>query len=381
MPAMEIPWVIDEHTIIKHELLKKYIDPWMAIFFTVQKRYSWPQKVVYFDGFCGPGIYYTDHSKTQKCCGSPLIVAEVANKYIAEDRSRSVIMHCIDKTSECVELLNSNLVRLNQYGQKWVVHHSEFDDKVREVLDEFDQGDLRSQPMFFFIDPFGYSGFPMSTLERIMRYPRAELFINFMVYDIVRFCEEEQSKKNMLALFGSDEFKRVAECSYPEQKYAFFVNLYSNCLKRVGAEFVMPFRINTPNCGTRPRYFLIHASKNKRALEVMKDEMAKLSASPYRFEAVGLITGQMSLFEDPDKGTLRERIFDYIVSAKHGALDFEPLLDWAYANTNGVSKTIKETLIDLEQNQRSIVIERLPGQRRSTVTKGAKIRVNRSSNQ
>ncbi len=38
MPAMEIPWVIDEHTIIKHELLKKYIDRWMAIFFAVQKK-------------------------------------------------------------------------------------------------------------------------------------------------------------------------------------------------------------------------------------------------------------------------------------------------------------------------------------------------------
>ena len=55
------------------------------------------QKVIYVDGFCGPGIYYTDNTKTDKCCGSPLIVAEVANKYLNEDPTRAVIMHCIDK--------------------------------------------------------------------------------------------------------------------------------------------------------------------------------------------------------------------------------------------------------------------------------------------
>jgi hypothetical protein len=38
MTVAEIPWVIDEHTRIKHALLTKYIDPWMAIFFAVQSK-------------------------------------------------------------------------------------------------------------------------------------------------------------------------------------------------------------------------------------------------------------------------------------------------------------------------------------------------------
>jgi len=101
MTVVEIPWVIDEHTRIKHALLTKYIDPWMAIFFIVQSKLGKEQKVVYFDGFCGPGTYYTDESKMDECCGSPLLVAEVANKYLDEDPKRSVIMHCVDRNAQC----------------------------------------------------------------------------------------------------------------------------------------------------------------------------------------------------------------------------------------------------------------------------------------
>ena len=100
MTIFEIPWVIEEHTRIKHALLTKYIDPWMAIFFAVQSKLGKVQKVVYFDGFCGPGTYYTDETKTEECCGSPLLVAEVANKYLDEDPRRSVIMYCVDSATE-----------------------------------------------------------------------------------------------------------------------------------------------------------------------------------------------------------------------------------------------------------------------------------------
>jgi len=40
MTVVEIPWIIDEHTHIKHALLTKYIDPWMAIFFAVRVPFA-----------------------------------------------------------------------------------------------------------------------------------------------------------------------------------------------------------------------------------------------------------------------------------------------------------------------------------------------------
>jgi three-Cys-motif partner protein len=373
MSNLEIPWVIDEHTLIKHTLLKNYIDPWMAIFFAVQRGEGKPQKVIYVDGFCGPGIYYTDNTKTDKCCGSPLIVAEVANKYLNEDPTRAVIMHCIDKNGVCTEILTQSLTEMNMFKQEWKVHNAEFDDKIHEVLDTIDQSDLRYQPMFFFIDPFGYKGFPMSTLHKIMTYPRAEFFVNFMVYDIVRFCEEQPFGENMSALFGSNEFRNVSNCRSPHEKYVFFVNLYVKSLTSIGARYVMPFRINTPDQGTRPRYYLIHASKHIRALRVMKDNMAKISQAPYRFEAIGLISEQMSLFEDPERETLRERIGHFCAEPCAEGIRYEVLEEWAYVNTNGTSRTIKEALLELEMQKR-ISIERQARQRKNTVTTGAIIR-------
>jgi len=375
MTVTEIPWVIDEHTRIKHALLAKYIDPWMAIFFRVQSTRGKEQKVVYFDGFCGSGTYYNDESKTDECPGSPLLVAEVANKYLDEDPRRSVIIHCVDRDAQCTEMLKKKLAVLNRHNQDWQVHNGEFDYIVHRVLNLFDQSDLRNQPLFFFIDPRGYSGYPMKTLERLLAYPRAELFINFMIYDIVRFWEQELFEKDMIALFGTDKFKKVSACTTSEQKYAFFVNLYSSCLLEAGGKYVMPFRINTPSQGTRPRYFLVHASKDIRALKTMKDNMAKISDVPYRFEAIGLVTGQMSLFEDPDKIALRDRIEELCWNAK-GEVGYDDIENWAYANTIGVAKTIKEALVALEHEDKVSIIRR-PGQRKSTVVSGARIRANK----
>jgi three-Cys-motif partner protein len=372
MAVTEIPWVIDEHTRVKHALLGKYIDPWMAIFFRVQSKLGKEQKVVYFDGFCGPGIYYNDESKTNECSGSPLLVAEVANKYLDEDPRRSVLIYCVDRDTQCTEMLKKKIDKLNRHNQDWLVYNAEFDDKVNEVLDLFDRTNLRYQPFFFFIDPFGYSGYPMKTLERLLAYPRTELFVNFMVYDIVRFWEKERSEKGMMALFGTDDFKKVAECTTPEQKYAFFVNLYSYCLLKAGAQYVMPFRVNTPSQGTRPRYYLIHASKDILALKTMKNNMAKVSDAPYRFEAIGLVSGQMNLFENPDRVTLRDRIEELCRNAK-GWLDYHEIEDWAYANTTGVARTIKEALVELEHDGK-VSIKRELGQRDNTVVRGARIR-------
>lgn len=371
---MDIPWVIEPQTRVKHELLKRYISPWMKILFNNQARYKIPEILIYFDGFSGPGIYYVDDAREDTCPGSPLIVAEKANSYIEEKPTRKVTIFCIDKEKDCVDCLSSKLAEMNRFEQKWEVHRAEFDKRIHEILDEMESSCLHYYPMFFFIDPFGYTGYSMDTLKRILGYPRPELFINFMIYDIVRYCEEENREAGFIKQFGSDDFKGVGSATSPEQRQAFILNVYCENLKSIAnATFVMPFRINTPEQGTRPRYYLIHASKHLSALKTMKDKMAKVSDVPYRFEAIGVKTQQMSLFDDPEKVSLIDRILNYCKEKHPSWADYDELENWAYVNTNGVSKTIKETLMDLAKEDK-IEIERGPIQHKNTVTSGAKIR-------
>lgn len=374
----EIPWVIEEQTKIKLELLEQYISPWMSILFSNQARYNLPEILLYFDGFSGPGVYFKDDKKQSHCDGSPLIVANVANRYIKEKKDRKVFMFCIDKKLDCANILEDKLQKKNYFKQLWQVYNGSFDDIVNKIVDEIERLRLTDQPMFFFIDPFGYSDYPMSTLRRLLRYPRVELFINFMIYDIVRFFDQSNFKDNFLKLFGMDdvEYSNTFESTnfnYPEKKQAYLLNVYCKKLTEIAkANFVMPFRINTPGRGTRPKYYLIHASKNIKALKVMKDAMAKVSQRPYAFEAIGINTEQRMLFEPPEKIQIVERLQQHLERIYPEGILYQDIEDWAYANTNGISKSIKAALVELEKYE-VIEISRKPRQRKNTVTAGAKI--------
>ena len=189
---------------------------------------------------------------------------------------------------------------------------------------------------------------------------------------MVRFWEQDHAERSMLELFGNEEYKNIDETQNAEQRQLFFMNLYCKNLREIAkSKYVMPFRINTPGQGVRPRYYLIHASQHFKALEVMKDNMARVSDVEYRFEAIGVKTTQMSLFDDPEKVDLRNRIEAYCKD--RGTMVYDDIEEWAYADTTGIKKTIKEVLIQLEKKG-LIEIHRKPRQRNNTVTKDAQIK-------
>jgi three-Cys-motif partner protein len=122
---MEIPWVIDEHTKVKHELLKNYISTWMAIIFSQQEKLRIMPQLLFLDGFAGPGIYYEDDTKSSVCKGSPLIVGEIANRFIDENEKREFSIICIDKNQKCVEMLNEELNKVDKHKQQWKAYQGE----------------------------------------------------------------------------------------------------------------------------------------------------------------------------------------------------------------------------------------------------------------
>lgn len=369
----EIPWVIQEQTKVKHQLLNRYIDPWMTILFRAQASLRKPERVVYIDGFSGPGDYWSDESRNSLVPGSPIIVANIANKYIEEKESRRVDVVAIDSDSRCIERLKPQLASTNKHGQNWIANHISFEEAVTNLINDSATGYLQN-PTFVFIDPFGYSGYPLDSLRRILAYPRTELFINFMIYFIVRFLNEPHAQNALKELYGGDDYLKAKDIANSDEKAEFLINLFCEQLRnKAGAKYTLPFRINTPGQGERPLYYLIHVSTNFKALKVMKDEMAKTSQEEYKFVAIGLDEdNQMSLFRNPAEVEIENSIVDFVKKSRQ--VSYEVLEEWAYVYTPAVSKKIKELLVKLEI-EKKLDIQRKPRQKANTVTEGALISV------
>lgn len=372
--SREIPWVIEEHTKIKHQLLNDYLGAWISIMYSQQARLGTDKKLIFVDGFSGPGEYWEDESRNTKVNGSPILVAEKANKYIDEDTKRKFIIIAIDNDKGCVEHLKPLLAKTNKHRQDWHISHQTFQEGMDELFGYLEKENARIAPAFFFIDPFGYSGFTMDTMARILKHPRTELFINFMHYDINRFWQADHARGHLESLFGSEEYKNAAGLN-SDEKTSFFVGLYCKQLKaQASAPYILPFRLNTPGQGRRPRYFLVHVSQHIKALKEMKNRMARLSSQSFRFEAIGLSPEkQLDLFELSDENKLKEEVFRFISSQKERDIPYQDLENWAYEQTAGIDKEIKSVLMSLERESK-ILIKRKPRQLKTTVTEGAAVR-------
>ena len=67
--ALPTVWDIEPHTARKHAILRRYFEAW----FPIMAR--WNQRVLYIDGFSGPGEYSNGED------GSPLIVLKAARDH------------------------------------------------------------------------------------------------------------------------------------------------------------------------------------------------------------------------------------------------------------------------------------------------------------
>jgi three-Cys-motif partner protein len=73
-------WEIDRHTLAKHAILRRYLEAWLPI------MTSWSGRVLYIDGFAGPGKYKGGED------GSPIIALKAARDHRTKIRSEIVFI-------------------------------------------------------------------------------------------------------------------------------------------------------------------------------------------------------------------------------------------------------------------------------------------------
>lgn len=63
-------------------------------------------------------------------------------------------------------------------------------------------GSVGNRPSFWFIDPFGFSGLPLTLIGQILSRPRPEVFMTFMSRDMNRLLDVRQHRKASMSTLG-----------------------------------------------------------------------------------------------------------------------------------------------------------------------------------
>lgn len=252
------------HTKAKHEILKEYLKAWFPILTTYNQR------IIYIDGFAGPGIYSGGEE------GSPLVAIRTAIDHTQKNRFNKIFFVFIEKDQKRAEILQKTVSDRFPTLPTFIelaFYNSEFKSVLSQILSYIEEKDLKLAPTLAFIDPFGFKGFPTNLVSKLLSNPRTEVLITFMS----SFIKRNLDARNAVVLddlFGCDDWKKVL--SINRNKDAFLLGIYTKQLQRNvdGKLYTRTFGMEDQN--DRHIYDLIFATRNLKGLDVMKRVMVKI---------------------------------------------------------------------------------------------------------
>lgn len=325
-----------DHSEVKHQILKKYLVAW------IQKLGSAHSKLLYVDGFAGKGKY-EDGS-----LGSPLIAIQVAN-----DRYKKGEFFCVFVESDKSTFLDlEREIRAVTVPShiRIITKQKEFADVASEILDEVPIKNMLV-PSFWFIDPFGIKGVPLTLVQRILQYKQAEIFFRFSSRDISRFLTSPYHTEALKKIYNSDCWQEAVPLSGQARDLR-LRDLYIRRLKEEEiARFVNSFKVTMPNI-LRTAYHLIHATNHFDGFKIMKDIMYG-AGTPGTFAYLGPEEGQLRLFSQN-----LAKFKEYLINRfKNRVLTFDRILEEFYEETDLIEKHYRHVLKELEKEGR-IRVER-----------------------
>ena len=253
---------IEPHTKAKHEILQRYLEAWFPILSSYHSR------IVYIDGFAGPGRYKGGES------GSPIIALNVAKNH-RKALGGELVFWFIDEREDRIEHLKAELSGMQIPDHFRVQPEAgRFHEKVGPVLQSIEADGAHIAPTFAFIDPFGFSGIPFSLIKQILGHKRCEALITFQVDAVNRFLEHPNDNivQHIVDAFGTDESISIAVSS--GDRISELRQLYQSQLCSL-AKFVRYFEMRDRK--DRPIYYLFFATNNRLGHIRMKEAMWRVN--------------------------------------------------------------------------------------------------------
>ncbi len=287
-------WEAKPHTLAKIEIVRRYLYLWFSILGTnrVNKR------LVYIDGFAGPGCYTNSEQSSPLAALQAAIAAIERPGAKLDDIEFSFLF--VEKQQELAENLRKVVLAASWPPQiKWHIEQGSFEEKVGGILDELRQQRQRLAPTFAFVDPFGATGLPFQVITEILSYRSCEVLLNLDSDGIGRLItaqEFEKNQDNLDSLFGDRSWKDLNPALPMRRLSAAVLALYKRRLRSLRhVRYVFPFAMNSRE--GQINYHLVFASQHPLGLEKMKEAMKAVDK-----------TGSYT-FSDNDSG--QEQLFDF----------------------------------------------------------------------
>ncbi len=273
-------WEAKPHTIAKIAILRDYLYTYLQILGRARRGES----ILYIDGFAGPGEYtnYTEGSPLA-ALRSTIQAREDANaRYAWEAGAVHLCFVEQDKRryEHLVSLLNENSqhplvkngdIRIHTYRGTFIENLPNI---RRDVPEPFTKRD----PLFAFLDPFGATGVPFSSVKELLQSPSSELLLNLDGDGVARILRANQSKaeEQLNEIFGGDNWReRLEHIEDFSQQCREVLRIYREQLYGLpNVRYTFPFEMRTTSAALD--YWLVFASNHPLGIEKMKESMKRL---------------------------------------------------------------------------------------------------------
>lgn len=290
----ETLWEIKPHTIAKHEILRRYLGAWFGIMGQTNQR------IVYLDGFCGPGRYMRGED------GSPIIALKIALEHNSNQRIREAGFLFIEEKQDRILHLENEISLLkipSNFHVSTIINQFEY--TLNNILDDLESKGAKIAPTFAFIDPFGFKGAPYRLIQRLLQNDKTEIFVNIMADSINHFLghQNSQIKQHIIDLFGTSEVLKIIQSN--GDRVELLRKLYREQLS-INASFVRYFEMRDEN--NRPIYYLFFATNNRLGHIKMKEAFWRVdSTTGYKFSDA-TNPDQLVLFELDPSSDLADKL-------------------------------------------------------------------------
>ncbi len=216
-----------EHSAVKHELLKGYLEKLLYIV-----GVSGVREITYVDCFSGPWADESNDLHGTSIAISLDIIKRVHEGLAAKNRIYNIKFRAI-----YVEENSSRFGQLEEYladnCPSYIEHH-EFHGDYTALQDQI-LGVCGGGFTFFFVDPKGWTDVGLPRLSKLLQRRNSEFLITFMYDFLNRFVNKEELQDKVRAMLGEvdDTFLAELHGKAPKQREDAVVRRYREHLKSV----------------------------------------------------------------------------------------------------------------------------------------------------